>query len=217
MEAMRGHTGRKGHSGSDPVRQRDRELQAHKSPVTRRDSTGLADMERGASDSAARTIVPRAESVGLVVEEFRSEERPAVRRWQLPGSPGGSGNPATIGRTRRLTGPVQFVLKLLKYWRLERHHAVGLLGFYPADADYVAGVLEGDERLFGRDAEDRISHLFSIRKTLWSLFQDLDVENEWLREPHSMLEDKTPLSLMLEGSMEDLLLAREYVNTAAGR
>ena len=32
-----------------------------------------------------------------------------------------------------------------------------------------------------------------------------------------MLEDKTPLSLMLEGSMEDLLLAREYVDTAAGR
>ncbi len=114
------------------------------------------------------------------------------------------------------SGPVQFVLKLLESWRLERRNAVGLLGFDHADADHVAAILDGNEQLRGRDAQDRISHLFSIRKTLWSLFQDLDVENEWLREPHSLLDNKTPLSLMLEGSIEDLLLAREYVDTVAG-
>ena len=168
-------------------------------------------------DGDVGTVMPGTESAGLVVDEFRPEVRPTILRWRSPGSPSASGDLATIGRSTRLTGPVQFVLKLLKYWRLERHDAVGLLGFYPTDAGYVVGILEGSERLLGRDAEDRISYLFSIRKTLWSLFRDLDVENEWLREPHSMLEDKTPLSLMLEGSMEDLLLAREYVDTAAGR
>ena len=31
-----------------------------------------------------------------------------------------------------------------------------------------------------------------------------------------MLDDKSPLSLLIEGSMEDLLLTREYVDSAAG-
>lgn len=118
---------------------------------------------------------------------------------------------------RRIADSGAFVLKLLECWRLERRNAVGLLGFDHSDADHVSAILDGNEQLRGRDAQDRISHLFSIRKTLWSLFQDLDVENEWLREPHSLLDNKTPLSLMLEGSIEDLLLAREYVDTAAGR
>ena len=115
----------------------------------------------------------------------------------------------------RLAGLV--VLKLLKFWRLEVDDAVGLLGFDPADADHVATVLGGPERFRGQDVRDRISHLFRIRKTLWSLFRDLETENQWLREPHSMLDEKSPLSLLVSGSMEDLLLVREYVEAAAGR
>lgn len=117
----------------------------------------------------------------------------------------------------RLQGPVQFVWKLLEFWNLEIHDAVGLLGFDSEDIDYVSAVLYGLEHFRGRDVRDRISHLFWIRKTLWSLFRDLDVENEWLREPHSMLDDRSPLSLLLGGSMEDLLLTREYVDAASGR
>ena len=143
----------------------------------------------------------------------RSE--PMILQWPSPGSLGTSGDQTAMVTTTRLSGPVQFVLKLLECWRLEIPDAVGLLGFEHSDADHVAAILDGNEQLRGRDAQDRISHLFSIRKTLWSLFRDLDVENDWLREPHSLLDNKTPLSLMLEGSIEDLLLAREYVDTAA--
>ena len=117
----------------------------------------------------------------------------------------------------RLTGPIQFVLKLLDFWRLETNDTVGLLGFDSVDADHVAAVLGGNEQFRGRDVRDRISHLFWIRKTLWSFFRDLEAENDWLREPHSMLDDRSPLSLLIGGSMEDLLLAREYVDAAAGR
>ena len=117
----------------------------------------------------------------------------------------------------RLTGPIQFVLKLLEFWRLEPTDAVRMLGFDHADAGHVAAVLAGNEQFRGRDVRDRISHLFWIRNTLWSLFRDLEVENDWLREPHSMLDDRAPLSLLLGGSMDDLLLAREYVDAVAGR
>ena len=119
--------------------------------------------------------------------------------------------------TRRLSGPIQFVSRLLELWHLEAHDAVGLLGFDPSDTDHVAAVLAGREQFRGRDVRDRISHLFWIRKTLWSLFRDIKTENDWLREPHSLLEDRSPLSLLVGGSMEDLLLAREYVDAVAGR
>ncbi len=117
----------------------------------------------------------------------------------------------------RLTGPTQFVLRLLEHWRLQKSSAVVLLGFGPADATHVADVLEGFENFRGRDVQDRIAHLYRIRETLDSLFRDLEAENQWLREPHSLLEGKSPLSLILGSSMEDLLMAREYVDSAAGR
>ena len=118
---------------------------------------------------------------------------------------------------RRLTGPLQFVLRLLKDWRLEKSAAVSLLGFSSADATHVADVLEGLDDFRGRDVKDRIAHLFRIRETLDSLFRNLDAENQWLREPHAPLDGKSPLSLLLGGSMQDILLTRDYVDAAAGR
>lgn len=117
----------------------------------------------------------------------------------------------------RLAGPIQFLRKLLDHWNLKPTDAVGLLGFDPLDASHVAGALDGSGVIRGRDVNDRIAHLISIRATLWSLFRDLDVENDWLREPHAALDNEPPLSLLLGGSMEDLLLVREYVDAAAGR
>ncbi len=118
---------------------------------------------------------------------------------------------------KRLTGPIQFVLKLLKDWHLEESEAVSLLGFRSVDATHVADVLEGLDDFRGRDVKDRIAHLFRIHESLDSLFRDLEAENKWLREPHDLLEGKSPLSLLSGGSMEGILLTREYVDAVAGR
>ena len=139
----------------------------------------------------------------------------AISEWYRVGLAGRSDASQEV-RTR-LTGPVQFVVKLLDFWKLEPLDAVGLLGFDVADADHVLAVLDGRELFRGRDVRDRIAHLLSIRATLRSLFRDLKVENDWLRELHAMLSRQTPLSLLLGGSMEDLLLVKEYVDAAAGR
>ena len=117
----------------------------------------------------------------------------------------------------RLTGPVQFVLKLMEYWRLEIDDAVVLLGFDRSDVDYVHSVLEGREQFRGKDVRDRISHLYGIRKSLRFLFRDLETENAWLREPHEELKGKSPMELLLSGSMERLLVVKDYVDTFAGR
>ena len=118
---------------------------------------------------------------------------------------------------KRVTGPVRFVLRLMEFWSLRRDQVVGLLGFDQSDADHVAAVLDGLETFRGRDVRDRIAYLFAIRATLSSLFRDLDVENEWLREPHSLLHEQSPMALLLKGSIEDLLIVKEYVDTVAGR
>ena len=128
-----------------------------------------------------------------------------------------TGNSTGVGSRKRLIGPVQFVLKLMEFWHLTPDQVVGLLGFDENDADHVAAALRGTVMLRGRDVRDRIAYLFAIRATLHSLFRDLDVENEWLREPHSILHGESPLALMSNGSVEDLLLVKEYVDTVAGR
>ncbi len=126
-------------------------------------------------------------------------------------------SPAALGSPRgRPPGPIQFALKLAGFWRLSQDNLAGLLGFGPGDTAHAGALLTGRAELHGRDVRDRIAHLFRIRESLHSLFRDLEVENEWLREPHELLEGKSPMSLMVGGSMEDLLLVREYVDEVAG-
>lgn len=120
-----------------------------------------------------------------------------------------------IDRSVRPSGPVQFIAKLLEFWKLDKFDAGRLLGFEETDADYVDRILEGTEYLRGRDVRERVSHLFWICKSLRSLFRDLEVENEWLRESHVLLGGRSPLSLLLGGSMDDLELTREYVDSIA--
>lgn len=122
-----------------------------------------------------------------------------------------------IHKNTRMNGPVKFIRRLLKDWNLKGSNAVALLGFEASQSAQIERVLEGAETLRGRDVKDRIVHLYHIRKTLSALFEDLEVENDWLREPHSLLNDCIPMDLLLEGSLENLLLVRDYVETVAGQ
>ena len=128
-------------------------------------------------------------------------------------SPDGSPLAKTVTSSVRSSGPVQFILKLLLTWKLETEQADVLLGL--EDRNRAFRILNGSEPLVGRDIKDRIGHLYQVRRTLWSLFQDEIVENEWLREPHSLIHNMTPMDLLLEGSMESLLILREYVESLA--
>ena len=117
----------------------------------------------------------------------------------------------------RLTGPIQFMRNLLETWKLKPDDAAPLLGFEQSGRIYVRDLLSGRAVLTGRDVKDRIAYLLHIRMTLSALFRNEDVENQWLREQHPMLDNQTPIYLLLDGGMENLLLIKEYVDTAAGR
>lgn len=114
------------------------------------------------------------------------------------------------------TGPIQLLNKILNSWRLDELDAISLLGLEPSDKDYAEDVLAGRKALKGRDAKDRLAYLIQMRMTLSAWFQDEAVENEWLREPQDLLDGKVPMDLLLEGSMENLLLVKEYVEAATG-
>lgn len=119
-------------------------------------------------------------------------------------------------RTARLSGPIQLFLKLIDLWRLEKEDACKLLGYELAEIKYVEDVLSGVSPLLGRDPKDRVANLFVIRKRLAGLFKDIDVENEWLREKHADLNNNSPLELLLSGSMENVLLVKEFVEHVSG-
>ena len=185
---------------------------------------GYFRLNQDGRSASVRWIAQDRHGIVSPVEEHRLGDTAAPTADEgMPGeAPGVPRHPTwvaegTAGETAgRPTGPVQFVRKLMEAWRLDGPDAVRLLGFDPEDVDYVAAVLDGRRPLRGRDVRDRVAHLFCIRRTLWSLFRNPDAENGWLRERHSMLNGASPLSLMLGGSMEDLLLVREYVESAAG-
>lgn len=116
----------------------------------------------------------------------------------------------------RVTGPVQFLARLLELWQLDFSDACLLLGFEHADSESVKRLFSGVASLRGRDSKDRIAILIRIRTLLAGLFQDINVENAWLREQNPDLKGRTPLQLLREGSMENLLTLRDLVECAAG-
>ena len=115
-----------------------------------------------------------------------------------------------------MTGPIQFLSRLLELWRLDREEACNLLGYEPKDQNLVEDLLNGSVTLRGRDAKDRIAILFRMRSLLAALFPSLEAENEWLRTPLKALGQKSPLELLREGSMENLLTVRQLVEHGAG-
>lgn len=116
----------------------------------------------------------------------------------------------------RPVGHIRLFDSILRTWQLHESDAVRLLGLEPSDKGYVAEVLAGRKALRDRDANDRIAYLIGIRMALFALFGDETEENDWLREPQPSLDGQVPMQLLLEGSMENLLLVKEYVEAATG-
>ena len=118
---------------------------------------------------------------------------------------------------KKLGGPVQFFSKLLDMWSIaDLQSACILLGYEKSTVGRAREILAGRAQLETRDEKDRIAELFVIRKTLHSVFRDPGVENQWLREPQDVLDGKSPLDLLLEGSWSNLLRVRQFVELMAG-
>lgn len=123
--------------------------------------------------------------------------------------------PISWGNLRgRRTGPVQLFAKLLENWELNENDGAKLLGY--DDAKSVRDLLSGAASLRARDVKDRIRYLLMIDAALDQLFQDEVTERDWLREERVELGGKNPLSILLEGSMENVLIVKQFVEHISG-
>lgn len=115
-----------------------------------------------------------------------------------------------------LHAPLLLLGRIFETWKLGTREQAILLGLDESDQLLVQDVLSGTSTIIGRDFRERIAYLIQIRRTLFALFRDDDVENEWLHETHELLGNHAPMDLLLEGSMANLLLVKEYCDEAAG-
>lgn len=120
--------------------------------------------------------------------------------------------PATDNRQK--VGEVQFFETLLSMWGLNEEQGAVLLGY--ENLSEIRDLLSGVAGIRSRDAKDRLRCLFRIRAALRTLFRDIEVEREWLREEKEDLEGESPLDLLLEGSMANVLRVTEFVEYVSG-
>lgn len=117
----------------------------------------------------------------------------------------------------RVTGPVRFAATIMGNWHVSLSDITRLLGFEPADQRFVQDILSGLATPRGRDFKDRIACLYTLHTLLVSLFRNKEAVNEWLREPQPRLNQRPPLQLLLEGSMENMYRVKYLVEHIAGR
>ena len=106
---------------------------------------------------------------------------------------------------RKAAGIFDAYFQTCQRWRLEPDEQAILLGRSPGDA-LAMHLLDGRVRFWSRDTEDRAGYVSAISLGLGSLFnENIESENEWLRQERNRLSRATPLAHMLEGSMANLL------------
>ncbi|MGQ0664734.1 MAG: antitoxin Xre/MbcA/ParS toxin-binding domain-containing protein, partial [Pseudomonadota bacterium] len=115
----------------------------------------------------------------------------------------------------RVSGPVQVLAKLKTSWDLSEAELAILLGF--EDVRLVRDLLSGVTSLRGPDMKARFRYLFWIYEALFQLFEDEATERAWLRKSAPGLEGKSPIQVMLQGEIEDLLTVKQFVEYVAGR
>ena len=109
------------------------------------------------------------------------------------------------GVARRAAGIFDAFVQTCQRWRLDPNEQAILLGRPPGDA-LAMHLLDGRVRVLSRDTEDRGGYVVAISLGLGSLFnENVESENEWLRQERNRLSRTTPLAHMLEGSMANLL------------
>ena len=60
----------------------------------------------------------------------------------------------------------------------------------------------------------KLSHLLNIYDGLHRLFGDAQFANEWVRLKNTAFNEKTPLSLLLAGDLEDFQAVHELIQRA---
>jgi hypothetical protein len=85
------------------------------------------------------------------------------------------------------------------------------------DPEVIEDLRSGVAGIDTRDGTDRIRCTLEIYATVNRLLRDPAAERRWIRETRPELNNRSLLQVMLSGGLEDLILAREFVEEFTGR
>ena len=103
----------------------------------------------------------------------------------------------------------------MELWDFSRKDAAEILGF--EDEGMIGELYAGIEKVRQRDVRDRLKIFLSLAVDLHGLYDSDATIKQWLDQPKKLLRGKTPRSLIVEGSMENLLRVRQLVQYEANR
>jgi hypothetical protein len=110
----------------------------------------------------------------------------------------------------RVTGPVRLIQQIARAWSLTNSELSKLLA-YPSET-LVPALLEG-RMTFATETDrgDRVRIMYAIHGTLADLFVDASDEGRWLRDRLAILENMSPLALMLQKRIPGMLAVQDLV------
>ena len=108
----------------------------------------------------------------------------------------------------RVHGVNAFIARTMRCWNIEDAAQAHLLGCTRTRAARIVG---GTERVDDEPTKERVRSMLEIRGTLWALFRDETVENEWLREAQERLGGTSPLETMTGADPEGLARVEAFV------
>ena len=127
-----------------------------------------------------------------------------------------AGPPTPVSATpRKPAGQVALFKIVMDEWGFSEKEAATVLGFENI-AD-IRAVLSGVRPVGHRDANDRLRAVLRIATDLDALYNDAAVIQAWLSQAQDKLGGTSPRELLLEGSMENLLLVKYYAAHLSGR
>ncbi len=106
------------------------------------------------------------------------------------------------------------VINLFDKWRVSDVDAAVLLGGIAAKT--FRRWKEGDYGRVNRDLADRMSNLMGIHKALRIIFTNPAQAHDWIGSENKSLGDRTPLAIMMQGGMDDIVRIRRYLDSVRG-
>lgn len=106
------------------------------------------------------------------------------------------------------------IINLFTKWGVTDVDAAVLLGGIAAKT--YKRWKDGDYGRVNRDLADRMSNFIGIHKALRIIFTDTSRAYEWISADNKAFDSRSPLSIMKQGGMGDIIRIRRYLDSVRG-
>lgn len=121
----------------------------------------------------------------------------------------------SLGLNHKLA--VKALFRIMDIWELTVANRMNLLGIRSTNRETYNQWKNGFvPNKINRDTEERISHILAIYRNLQILFANNKRADDYIKKPNKFFNGKSPLEVMLGGSIIDLFCVRSYLDSVRG-